>query len=318
MKEVLATIEKDFGKGAVINMGQGVFGPIEWISTGALTLDMALGGGIPRGRIVEIIGPESTGKSTLSLQIIAEAQAKGLGTCVFIDTEHAIDPVYAAALSVDMQSLLVAQPSNAEEALEIVDRLAQTGEVSVIIVDSVAGLVSAAELAGQMGDAHIAQIARLMNQALRKLTGTLGKTNTTCIFTNQLRSKIGGYGSNETTTGGNGLKYFSSVRLDLRRIEQIKNGTDVIGSRIKAKVIKNKCAIPFRQGEFEIVFGEGISREGCILDVAVDRGQVAKKGTYFMDVASGENLGQGREKSKQYLKDHPELALSYYNSALGR
>ena len=318
LKEALASLEKDYGKGAVMDMGDEavLFDPTEMISTGVLPVDIAIGGGVPRGGFTEIIGPESVGKSTLCLHIISEAQK--YGKCLFIDTEHAFDPVYATALSVDMQKLLLSQPGSAEEALEITYRMAQTGEVALIVIDSVAALVSQAELNGQMGDAHIAGTARLMGQGLRKLTPTIGRTNTAIVFTNQLRDKIGGYGATEITTGGKSLKYFAHVRLDLRRVEFLKDGPDIIGSKIRCKVIKNKLARPQRVADFEILFGEGVSREGSILDAALELGLVIKKGSYFMDVEAGENLGQGREKTKLYLREHPELAMVYYQKAFGR
>jgi recombination protein RecA len=278
------------------------------ISTGALSLDLALGiGGVPRGRIVELYGPESSGKTSLALHIVAEAQRNG-GIAAFIDAEHALDPVYAKAIGVDVDELLISQPDTGEQALEIADMLIRSGALDVLVIDSVAALVPRAEIEGEMGDSHVGLQARLMSQALRKLAGTLNKSRTTAVFINQLREKIGVmYGSPETTPGGRALKFYSSVRLDIRRIETIKDGTESVGNRVKVKVAKNKMAPPFRLAEFDIMFGEGISREGSLLDVAVEHGVVRKSGAWF--TFDDDQLGQGRENAKRFLRENPEVAM---------
>ncbi len=302
----LSQIEKQFGKGSIMRMGETVHMAIEAIPTGALSLDLALGiGGLPRGRIVEVYGPESSGKSTLAMHAVAEAQRNG-GICAYIDAEHAMDPVYAKAIGVNVDDLLISQPDTGEQALEIADMLIRSGALDVLVIDSVAALTPRAELDGEMGDTHVGLQARLMSQALRKLTGTLSKSRTIAIFINQLREKIGViYGSPEVTPGGRALKFYSSIRIDIRRIEQIKDGADIIGNRTRAKVVKNKCGAPFKQAEFDIMYGQGISREGSLLDVAVDLGFVKKSGAWF--TYEGEQLGQGRENVKQFLKENPQL-----------
>jgi recombination protein RecA len=300
-------IDKAFGKGTLMRLGDKEFEPIESISTGSLGLDMALGiGGIPQGRIVEIYGPESSGKTTLSLQTIASAQKAGM-VCAFIDAEHALDVVYAKNLGVDTDNLLVSQPDFGEQALDVLETLARSGAVDLIVIDSVAALTPKVEIEGDMGDQHVGLQARLMSQALRKLTSVLHKTNTTVIFINQIRMKIGmmGYGSPETTTGGNALKFYCSVRIDVRRIATLKQGESQIGNRVKAKVVKNKVAPPFRQAEFDIMFGEGISFEGELIDYGVKLDIIDKSGAWFSYGA--EKLGQGKENAKQTLKENPEL-----------
>ncbi|NTU90186.1 MAG: recombinase RecA [Actinobacteria bacterium] len=300
-------IEKKFGKGAIMKLGDGNFNlEIGFIPTGSLALDAALGlGGIPRGRIIEIYGPESSGKTTLALQIIAEAQAQG-GIAAFIDAEHALDPGYAARLGVDVDELLISQPDTGEQGLEICDMLVRSGAIDIVVIDSVAALVPRAEIEGEMGDTNVGLQARLMSQALRKLAGSLSKSDTTCIFINQLREKIGVmFGNPETTPGGRALKFFSSVRLDIRRIDSIKHGTEVVGNRVRVKVVKNKVAPPFRQAEFDLMYGEGISREGSIIDVGVDEGIVKKSGSWYTYEA--ERLGQGREGAKDSLRQNPDL-----------
>ena len=307
LETALLQIEKQFGKGAVMRLGENVTMNVDSISTGSLSLDIALGiGGLPRGRIVEIYGPESSGKTTVALHVIAEAQ-KGGGTAAFIDVEHALDPIYAKALGVDIDSLLVSQPDTGEQALEICEALVRSGAVDVIVIDSVAAMVPRAEIEGEMGDSHVGLQARLMSQALRKLTGVIGKTNTVAIFINQLREKVGVmYGSPEVTPGGRALKYYSSVRIDVRRIETLKNGTDFIGNRTRAKVVKNKVAPPFKEGEFDIMFGEGISKYGEIIDAAVKLGIASKSGAWFN---YGETrLGQGRDNVKEFLKTNVEIS----------
>ena len=308
LETALAQIEKQFGKGAVMKLGANVTMQVDAIPTGSLGLDLALGiGGVPRGRIVEVYGPESSGKTTLALQILAEAQKMG-GEVAFIDVEHALDPTYAAALGVDIDSLLVSQPDTGEQAMEICEALVRSGAIDAVVVDSVAAMVPRAEIEGEMGDSHVGLQARLMSQALRKLTGVIGKTNTVCIFINQLREKVGiVYGNPEVTTGGRALKYYSSVRIDVRRIEGLKDSTGAfIGNRTRAKIVKNKVAPPFREAEFDIMFGEGISKIGEILDLGVKLGVVQKSGAWFN---YGEmRLGQGRDNSKQFLKDHPEVS----------
>ena len=307
LKEALTQIDKQFGKGAVMRMGDDFHLNVEAIPTGALALDIALGvGGLPRGRVTEIYGPESSGKSTLAMHTVAEAQKRG-GVCAYIDAEHAMDPKYAAAIGVNVEELLISQPDTGEQALEIADMLTRSGGISVIVIDSVAALTPRAELEGDMGDSHVGLQARLMSQALRKLTGNLHKSDTICIFINQLREKIGVmFGSPETTTGGKALKFYSSVRLDIRRIESLKDGAEVVGNRTRVKVVKNKVAPPFRQAEFDIVYGEGVSREGSLLDIGVQHDLVKKSGAWY--TYAGEQLGQGREKSKVFLREHPELA----------
>ncbi len=304
----LAQIDKQFGKGSVMRMSENANMGIESISTGAMALDLALGiGGLPRGRIVEIYGPESSGKSTLAMHVVAEAQRNG-GICAYIDAEHAMDPVYASAIGVNIDDLLISQPDTGEQALEIADMLVRSGALDVLVVDSVAALTPRAEIEGEMGDSHVGLQARLMSQALRKLTGTLSKTNTIAIFINQLREKIGVvYGSPEVTTGGKALKFYASVRLDIRRVEAIKNGPDTVGSRTRVKVVKNKTAPPFKQAEFDIMYGTGISREGSLLDVGVELGLIKKSGAWF--TYEGEQLGQGREKAKEFLRTTPELLV---------
>ena len=308
LETALAQIEKQFGKGAVMKLGANVTMQVDAIPTGSLGLDLALGiGGVPRGRIVEVYGPESSGKTTLALQILAEAQKMG-GEVAFIDVEHALDPTYAAALGVDIDSLLVSQPDTGEQAMEICEALVRSGAIDAVVVDSVAAMVPRAEIEGEMGDSHVGLQARLMSQALRKLTGVIGKTNTVCIFINQLREKVGiVYGNPEVTTGGRALKYYSSVRIDVRRIEGLKDSTGAfIGNRTRAKIVKNKVAPPFREAEFDILFGEGISKIGEILDLGVKLGVVQKSGAWFN---YGEmRLGQGRDNAKQFLKDHPEVS----------
>lgn len=302
-------IEKKFGKGAIMKLGDDTSQlDVEVIPTGSLALDAALGiGGVPRGRIVEIYGPESSGKTTLALHILAEAQALD-GTVAFIDAEHALDPVYATKLGVDIDELLIAQPDTGEQALEICDMLVRSNSIDAIVIDSVAALVPRAEIEGEIGDTTVGLQARLMSQALRKLAGSLSKSNTTCIFINQLREKIGVmFGSPETTTGGRALKFFSSVRIDIRRIDSLKKEGDVIGNRVRAKVVKNKVAPPFRQAEFDLIFGEGFSREGCIIDMAVECGVAKKSGAWY--TYGEERLGQGREAVKQVLRENPDLRL---------
>jgi recombination protein RecA len=303
----VSQIEKQFGKGSIMRMGQkGAIAPIEAISTGAISIDYALGiGGLPRGRVIEIFGPESSGKTTLSLQVIAEAQKVG-GMAAFVDAEHALDAQYAQKLGIDLDNLLVSQPDNGEQALEIVEVLIRSNSVDVVVVDSVAALVPKAEIEGEMGEAQMGLQARLMSQALRKLTGVVSKSNTTLIFINQLREKIGVmFGNPETTTGGRALKFYASVRIDIRRIASIKDGDQVIGGRTRVKVVKNKVAPPFREAEFDIMYGEGISREGDLLDLAVEKRIIEKSGAWF--AYSGERLGQGRENAKQFLKENPDI-----------
>jgi recombination protein RecA len=303
----VSQIEKQFGKGSIMRLGQkGGILPVDVIPTGAISLDFALGvGGMPRGRVVEIYGPESSGKTTLALQVIAQAQKLG-GMAAFVDAEHALDATYAQKLGVDLENLLVSQPDNGEQALEIVEVLVRSGGLDVVVVDSVAALVPRAEIEGEMGEAQMGLQARLMSQALRKLTGVVSKSKTCLVFINQLREKIGVmFGNPETTTGGRALKFYSSVRLDIRRIASIKDGEMVVGGRTRVKVVKNKVAAPFREAEFDIIYGEGISKEGDLLDLAVDRKIVEKSGTWFS--YGGERLGQGRENAKQFLKDNVAL-----------
>ena len=308
LEVALGAIDKQFGKGSIMRMGDKQGLEIEFIPTGALPLDIALGiGGVPRGRIVEIFGPESSGKSTLAMHIVAEAQRNG-GICAYVDAEHAMDPIYAKAIGVDTDNLLISQPDTGEQALEIVDMLVRSGALDVIVIDSVAALTPRAEIEGEMGDSHMGLQARLMSQAMRKLTANLHKSNTVAVFINQLREKIGVmFGSPETTPGGRALKFYSSVRLDIRRIETIKDGVEVVGSRTRVKVVKNKVSPPFRQAEFDIMYGKGISREGAVLDMAVEMGIAKKSGAWF--TYDGEQLGQGRENAKQFLSENTEVMV---------
>lgn len=299
------TIEKQFGKGSIMKLGEAHGGNVECTSTGALSLDIALGGGIPKGRVVEIYGPESSGKTTLTLHAIAEVQKAG-GTAAFIDAEHALDPAYAKRIGVDIENLLLSQPDNGEQALEIVETLVRSNAVDLIVVDSVAALVPRAEIEGEMGDSHMGLQARLMSQALRKLTGIISRSKATVIFINQIRMKIGVmFGNPETTTGGNALKFYSSVRVDIRRIGQIKQGENIIGNRARAKVVKNKIAPPFRQAEFDIMYNKGISKSGDVLDLAADRGIIEKTGAWY--AYDGTKIGQGREAAKAYLEENPKI-----------
>jgi recombination protein RecA len=304
----LSQIEKQFGKGSIMRLGESeVAKDIDVVSTGSLGLDIALGiGGLPRGRVVEIYGPESSGKTTLTLSVIAQAQKLG-GTAAFIDAEHALDPQYAQKLGVNVQELLISQPDNGEQALEIADMLVRSGSIDLIVIDSVAALVPRAEIEGEMGDSHVGLQARLMSQALRKLTGGLSQTNTTMIFINQLREKIGVFfGSPETTAGGKALKFYASVRLDIRRIETLKDGTDAVGNRTRVKVVKNKMAPPFKQAEFDILYGVGISREGSLIDYGVDQTIVKKSGAWY--TYDGDQLGQGKENARNFLLQNPDIA----------
>jgi recombination protein RecA len=308
LEMALGQIDKQFGKGSIMKLGERGHVGIEAIPTGALALDLALGiGGLPRGRIVEIFGPESSGKSTLATHVVAEAQRNG-GVCAYIDAEHAMDPVYAAAIGVNVDELLISQPDTGEQALEIADMLIRSGALDVLVIDSVAALVPRAEIEGEMGDTHMGLQARLMSQALRKLTGNLNKSRTIAVFINQLREKIGVmFGSPETTPGGRALKFYSSVRLDIRRIESIKDGPEVVGNRVRVKVVKNKTAPPFKQAEFDIMYGQGISREGSLLDVGVEMGIIKKSGAWF--TYEGEQLGQGRENVKKFLAENVDLMV---------
>jgi len=308
LEMAMGQIEKQFGKGSVMKMGEKTTMKIETIPTGALALDLALGvGGLPRGRVVEVYGPESSGKSTLAMHVVAEAQRNG-GICAYIDAEHAMDPIYARAIGVDVDELLISQPDTGEQALEITDMLVRSGALDVVVIDSVAALTPRAEIEGEMGDTHVGLQARLMSQALRKLTANLNKTDTICLFINQLREKIGVmFGSPETTPGGRALKFYSSVRLDIRRIESIKDGVEVVGNRTRVKVVKNKVAPPFKQAEFDIMYGKGISREGSLLDIGVDMGIVKKSGAWY--TYEGEQLGQGRENAKQFLIENAEVMV---------
>ena len=308
LEVALGAIDKQFGKGSIMRMGEKQSLGIDFIPTGALPLDIALGiGGLPRGRIVEIFGPESSGKSTLAMHIVAEAQRNG-GICAYVDAEHAMDPIYAKAIGVDTDNLLISQPDTGEQALEIVDMLVRSGALDVVVIDSVAALTPRAEIEGEMGDSHMGLQARLMSQAMRKLTANLNKSNTVAVFINQLREKIGVmFGSPETTPGGRALKFYSSVRLDIRRIETIKDGVEVVGSRTRVKVVKNKVSPPFKQAEFDIMYGKGISREGAVLDMAVEMGIAKKSGAWF--TYDGEQLGQGRENAKQFLAENTEVMV---------
>lgn len=312
LEMALGQIQKQFGEGAVMKMGEKGSMNIESIPTGALPLDLALGiGGLPRGRITEIYGPESSGKSTLATHVVAEAQRNG-GICAYIDAEHAMDPIYARAIGVDVDELLISQPDTGEQALEIADTLVRSGAIDVVVIDSVAALTPRAEIEGEMGDTHVGLQARLMSQALRKLTGHLSKSKTICIFINQLREKIGVmFGSPETTPGGRALKFYSSVRLDIRRIESLKQGVEVVGNRTRVKVVKNKCAPPFRQAEFDIMYGKGISREGSLIDIGVDMDIVSKSGAWY--TYDGEQLGQGKENAKTFLSENPEIMMDIEN-----
>ena len=307
LEAALAQIEKQHGKGSVMRLGEDTRQPIDIIPTGSVALDVALGiGGLPRGRVVEIYGPESSGKTTVALHAIANAQAAG-GICAFIDAEHALDPDYAQKLGVDTDALLVSQPDNGEQALEIADTLVRSGALDLVVIDSVAALTPRAEIEGEMGDSHVGLQARLMSQALRKMTGALKSANTTAIFINQLREKIGVmFGSPETTTGGRALKFYSSVRLDVRRIETLKDGTEMVGNRTRVKVVKNKVAPPFKQAEFDIIYGEGISREGSLLDLGVEAGIIRKAGAWFTYEA--DQLGQGKENARNFLRGNPDIA----------
>jgi len=307
LEQVLADIEKQFGKGSVMKLGEEKHTEIDVVSSGSLTLDIALGvGGFPKGRIVEIFGPESSGKTTFALQAIAEVQKQG-GRAAFIDAEHALDPTYAKKLGVDINELLLSQPDTGEQALEICEALVRSEAINIVVIDSVAALVPQAEIEGEMGDSHVGLQARLMSQALRKLSGTINKTNTIAIFINQLREKVGVlFGNPETTTGGRALKFYSTIRLDVRRGEQIKNGDNVIGNKTNVKVVKNKVAPPFKTASVDIMYGQGISREGEILDLASEIGVIDKSGAWY--AYNGEKIGQGKENAKTFLKDHPEIA----------
>lgn len=301
----LDNIEKQFGKGSIMRLGDAHKVSVECIPTGSLALDLALGGGLPKGRIIEVYGPESSGKTTIALHAIAEIQKTG-GTAAFIDAEHALDPAYAKKLGVNVESLLISQPDNGEQALEITETLVRSNAVDLVVVDSVAALVPRAEIEGDMGDSHMGLQARLMSQALRKLTGVINRSKTTVIFINQIRMKIGVmFGNPETTTGGNALKFYASVRMDIRRVSQIKQGDEIIGNHCRVKVVKNKIAPPFRQAEFDIMYNKGISRSGDVLDLAVDKGIVDKSGAWF--AYGGSKIGQGREATKKYLEDNPKI-----------
>ena len=307
MELALAQIEKQFGKGAIMRLGDNDVQKVEAVSTGCLTLDIALGiGGIPKGRIVEIYGPESSGKTTVALHIVAEVQKAG-GTAAFIDAEHALDPSYASRLGVQLENLYISQPDNGEQALDIVETLVRSGAIDVVVVDSVAALTPQAEIDGEMGDSHVGLQARLMSQALRKLTAVTSKSKCSIIFINQLREKVGVvYGSAETTTGGKALKFYASVRIDIRKTESIKDGSDIIGNRVKAKIVKNKVAPPFKVAEFDIMYGTGISSLGCLIDLAVQNGFIQKSGSWFS--YNDEKIGQGRDKAIEFLRQHPEIS----------
>ncbi|MFC4906485.1 recombinase RecA [Actinomadura gamaensis] len=307
LETALAQIERQFGKGSVMRMGEEARAPVEVIPTGAISLDIALGiGGLPRGRVVEVYGPEGSGKTSIALHAVASVQKKG-GIAAFVDAEHALDPEYAAKLGVDIDALLVSQPDTGEQALEITDMLIRSGAVDVVVIDSVAALVPRAEIEGEMGDSHVGLQARLMSQALRKLTGAINQTKTTAIFINQLREKVGVmFGSPETTTGGRALKFYASVRLDVRRIETLKDGTEAVGNRVRVKVVKNKMAPPFRVADFDLLYGQGISREGGLIDLGVEHGFVRKSGAWY--TYEGDQLGQGKENARNYLKSNPDTA----------
>lgn len=312
LEMALRQIEKQFGKGSIMKLGESASAQVETVSSGSIALDIALGvGGFPRGRIIEIFGPESSGKTTVSLHAIAEVQKLG-GTAAFIDAEHALDPVYAGKLGVNIDELLLSQPDTGEQALEIAEALVRSGAVDIIVIDSVAALVPKAEIEGEMGDSHVGLQARLMSQALRKLSGAISKSKTIAIFINQLREKVGiMFGNPETTPGGRALKFYSSIRLDVRRIESIKQGNEVIGNRTRIKVVKNKVAPPFKQADVDIMYGEGISREGSIIDIATEMDIIVKSGAWYS--YEGDRLGQGRENAKQFLKDNPQLAQTIEN-----
>lgn len=317
LQTAMAQIEKQYGKGAIMRLGENINMSVEHIRTGSMALDMALGiGGIPKGRIVEIFGPESSGKTTVALHCVAEAQKAG-GTAAFIDVEHALDPAYAKNLGVDIDSLLVSQPDSGEQALEIAEALVRSGAIDIIVIDSVAALVTKAEIEGEMGEAHVGQLARLMSQALRKLTSALSKSNCAAIFINQLRDKIGVlYGSSETTTGGRALKFYASVRIDVRKVESIKSGNEIIGSRTRAKIVKNKVAPPFREAEFDVMYGKGISREGELVDMGLNLEVLSRSGAWFY--YGDTRLGQGRDNVKQLLADNPELAKEIEDKIIER
>jgi recombination protein RecA len=316
LKAAVGQIERDFGQGSLMRLGDRAVVPVSTIPTGALSIDLALGvGGVPRGRIIEIFGPESSGKTTLVYEIIAQAQKMG-GICAFIDTEHAIDPIYARTIGVDIDELLVSQPDHGEQALEIADVLTRSGALDVVAVDSVAALTPRAELEGQMGDQTVGLQARLMSQAMRKLTGNLNRANTICIFTNQIREKVGVmFGSPETQPGGRALKFYASQRIDIRRIETLKEGTEAVGNRVRAKIVKNKVAPPFRQAEFDIEYGQGISSEGCVLDLGIEHGIVQKSGAFFS--YDGERLGQGRNNAKAFLRENPAMVAEIEGKIYG-
>ncbi|MGK7912484.1 MAG: recombinase RecA [Synechococcus sp.] len=313
LDQVLGQIERNFGKGAIMRLGDASRMRVETVSAGPLTLDLALGGGLPKGRVVEIYGPESSGKTSIALHAVAEVQKAG-GVAAFVDAEHALDPIYASALGVDIENLLVAQPDTGEAGLEIVDQLVRSAAVDIVVIDSVAALVPRAEIEGEMGDAHVGLQARLMSQALRKITGNIGKTGCIVVFLNQLRSKIGGmgYGPQETTTGGNALKFYASVRLDIRRIQTLKKGNEEYGIRARVKVAKNKVAPPFRRAEFDIIFGKGVSNTGCILDLAEETDLVQRKGSWYS--YKGENVAQGRDNAIAYLDNNPDVRAELNSS----
>ena len=312
LEQLIAQIEKQFGKGSIMRLGDHAHQVVDVIPTGCLTLDLALGiGGMPRGRVVEIYGPESSGKTTVALHVVAEAQKMGY-TAAFIDAEHALDPVYAGNLGVDINSLYISQPDNGEQALDITESLVKSGSIDLIVIDSVAALTPKAELDGEMGDAHVGLLARLMSQAMRKLTAYINKSNVCVIFINQLREKVGVmFGNPETTTGGKALKFYASIRLDVRKADAIKDGNEVIGNRTRVKVVKNKLAPPFKTCEFDIIYGKGVSKEGCLLDLALETGIIQKSGSWF--AYNGEKIGQGKENVKQYLADNPNIAEEIHN-----
>ncbi len=312
LEQLMAQIEKQFGKGAIMKLGDNAHQVVDVIPTGCLTLDLALGiGGMPRGRIIEIYGPESSGKTTVALHVVAEAQKMGC-TTAFIDAEHALDPIYASNLGVNINELYISQPDNGEQALDITESLVKSGSIDLVVIDSVAALTPKAELDGEMGDAHVGLLARLMSQAMRKLTAYINKSNVCVIFINQLREKVGVmFGNPETTTGGKALKFYSSIRLDVRKADTIKDGSDPIGNRTRVKVVKNKLAPPFKICEFDIIYGKGISREGCILDLGIESGIIQKSGSWF--AYNEEKLGQGKENVKQFLIDHPDFADELQN-----